>query len=169
MLYYTRLPYTVLHCIILYNSHVGSVAQTVRRSPPTAEVPSSRLGHSEYRSERNGTSVNFPRGVSVFPYQKFPSIIFLHSSHSFHFICSCDGASGVVERYPCYSKTKVMVCPLQAKEAHGGCKSPYIHSQRTRRGNPSIHPRYSFCRRLSGPEDRSGQERVKNKVLKLMF
>ena len=86
----------------------GLVAQAVRRSPPTAGVPSSRLGPSMWvRGGRNGVWVGFSRGFSRFP---LPPISFHHfstliSSISFHFIRPCDGASGVVGRHPCYSRT----------------------------------------------------------------
>ena len=54
---------------------------------------------------RNRVCVGF-LGVSlVFPYHKFHSTIFPHSSHSFRFIRPCDGASGVIWRHPCYSQT----------------------------------------------------------------
>ena len=57
------------------------MAQAVRRSPPTAGVPSSRLGHSMWVScERNGVWVGFSRGFSRFPLR--------HSSHPFRFISS---------------------------------------------------------------------------------
>ena len=79
----------------------GLVAQAVRRSPPTAGVPSSRLGPSMW------VCVGFSRGFSRFP---LPQISFHHfstliSSISFHIIRPCDGASGVVGRHPCYSQT----------------------------------------------------------------
>ena len=51
-------------------------------------------------------------GVSlVFPYHKFHSTIFPHSSHSFRFIPPCDGASGVIWRHPCYSETFIASHP----------------------------------------------------------
>ena len=75
------------------------MAQAVRRSPPTAEVPSSRLGPSMWiRGGRNGVWVGFSRGFSRFP---LPQVSFHHfSSISFHFISPCDCASGVVGRHP---------------------------------------------------------------------
>ena len=133
------------------------MAQAARRSPPTAGVPSSRLGPSMwislwtkrglgrfftgflqfspttnswrkqlgarlpllgsrvrisvppcgFRGGWNGVWVGFSRGFSHFP---LPQISFhyfstLISSISFHFICPCDCASGVVGRHPCYSRT----------------------------------------------------------------
>ena len=60
-----------------------------------------------FRGGRNGVWVGFSRGFSRFP---LPHIAFHHfftliSSISFHFIRPCDGASGVVGRHPCYSRT----------------------------------------------------------------
>ena len=77
------------------------MAQAVRRSPPTAGVLSSRLGHSMWVSWWT------KRGISRFP---LPQISFHHfsiliSSTSFHFISPFDGASGVVGRHPCHSLT----------------------------------------------------------------
>ena len=86
----------------------GLVAQAVRRSPPTAGVPSSRLGHSMwFRGGRNGVWVGFSRGFSRFPLSQlsFHHFSTLISSISFHFISPCVGASGVVGRHPCYSRT----------------------------------------------------------------
>ena len=62
------------------------------------------------RGGRNGVWVGFSRGFSLFPYHNFHSTIFstLISSISFHFICPCDGASGVVGRHPCYSRTYII-------------------------------------------------------------
>ena len=60
-----------------------------------------------FRGGRNGVWVGFSWGFSRFP---LPQISFHHfstliSSISFHFISPCDGASGVVGRHPCYSRT----------------------------------------------------------------
>ena len=61
-----------------------------------------------FRGGRNGVWVGFSRGFSHFP---LPQISFHHfstliSSISFHFIISpCDGATGVIGRHPCYSRT----------------------------------------------------------------
>ena len=91
-----------------YEMPGGLVAQVVRRSPLIAWVPSSRLGHSMwFRGGRNGVWVGFSRGFSRFP---LPHISFHHfstliSTISFRFIRPCDGASGVVGRHPCYSRT----------------------------------------------------------------
>ena len=86
----------------------GLVAQAVRRSPPTAGVPSSCLGHSMWVSwwTKRGLG-RFSWGFSRFPllqisFHHFSTLI---SSISFHFISPCDGASGVIGRHPCYSRT----------------------------------------------------------------
>ena len=60
-----------------------------------------------FHGGRNGVWVGFSRGFSRFP---LPQISLHHfstliSSISFHFIRPCDGASGVVGRHPCYSRT----------------------------------------------------------------
>ena len=87
----------------------GLVAQAVRRSPPTAAL-GSRVRVSVtpcgFRGGRNGVWVGFSWGFSRFP---LPEISFHHfstliSSISFHFIRPCDGASGVIDRHPCYSQ-----------------------------------------------------------------
>ena len=86
----------------------GLVAQAVRRSPPTAGVPVCvSVTPCGFRGGRNGVWVGFSRGFSHFPlpqlsFHHFPTFI---SSISFHFISPCDGASGVVGRHPCYSRT----------------------------------------------------------------
>ena len=92
---------------ILY-IHSGLVAQAVRRSPPTAGVPSSHLGPSMWVSwwTKRGLG-KFFSGFLPFP---LPQISFRHfstliSSISFHIISPCDGASGMVIRHPCYSRT----------------------------------------------------------------
>ena len=60
-----------------------------------------------FRGGQNEVWVGFSRGFSHFP---LPQISFHHfftliSSISLHFICPCDGATGVVGRHPCYSLT----------------------------------------------------------------
>ena len=86
----------------------GLVAQAVRRSPPTAGV---RVRVSVppcgFRGGRNGVWVGFSRGFSRFalPQISFHHFSILISSISFHFISPSDGASGVVGRHPCYSRT----------------------------------------------------------------
>ena len=78
--------------IIEYCKHKkgGIVAQAVRRSPPTAGVPSSRLGHSMWVSwwTKRGSGQVFLGVSPVFPYHKFHSTISPHSSHPFRFISS---------------------------------------------------------------------------------
>ena len=84
------------------------MVQAVRRSPPTTGVPSLHLGPPcGFRGGRNGVWVGFSRGFFRFP---LPQISFHHFSTltsfiSFHFISPCDGASGMVGRHPCYSRT----------------------------------------------------------------
>ena len=84
------------------------MVQAVRLSPPTAGVPSSRLGHSMWVSW--WTKLGLGRFFSGFLSFSLPQISFHHfstlvSSISFHFISPCDGASGLVGRHPCYSRT----------------------------------------------------------------
>ena len=66
------------------------MAQAVRRSPPTAGVPSSRLGHSMWVSwwMKRGLGRFFSGFSPVFPYHKFHSTISPHSSRPFRFISS---------------------------------------------------------------------------------
>ena len=56
---------------------------------------------------RNGVWVGFSRNFSRFllPQISFHHFSTLNSFVSFHFIRLCDGASGVVSRHPCYSRT----------------------------------------------------------------
>ena len=82
----------------LFNS--GLVAQSVRRSPPTAGVPSSRLGHSMWVSWWMKRDLGrFSWGLSPFsPATNFiPLCLHTHLIHFvlFHFIRTSDGASGV--------------------------------------------------------------------------
>ena len=81
--------------------------QAVKRSPPAAGDPSSRLRHSMFGFLVDETeSVLRFLGVSpTFPCHKFHSTIYPHSLHSFHFICPCDDASGMVGRHPCKLQT----------------------------------------------------------------
>ena len=60
-----------------------------------------------FRGGRNGVWVGFSRGFSHFslPQTSFHHFSTLISSISFRFICPCDGATGVVGRHPCYSRT----------------------------------------------------------------
>ena len=64
------------------------MAQAVRCSPPTAGVPSSRLGPSMWVSwwTKRGLGGFFSGFFPVFPYHKFHSTISPHSSHPFRFI-----------------------------------------------------------------------------------
>ena len=83
------------------------MAQAVRRSPPTAGVPSSRLGLSMWVSwwTKRGLGKFFSGFLPFSPTTNFiPHFSTLISSISFNFISPCDGASGVVGRHPCYSR-----------------------------------------------------------------
>ena len=72
------------------------MAQAVRRSPPTAGVPSSRLGPSmEFRGGRNWVWVGFSRDFSRFP---LPQISFHHSPHSSHPFCFISSALVMVHQ-----------------------------------------------------------------------
>ena len=98
--------FSLFWVVILWYS--GLVAQAVRRSPPTAGVPSSRLGHSVWVSwwTKRGLGRFFSGFLPFSPNLlqiSFHHFSTLTSSISFHFICPCDGASGVVGRHPCYS------------------------------------------------------------------
>ena len=88
-----------------YKKVGGLVAQAVRSSPPTAGVPSSRLGPSIWVSwwTKWGLGRFFTGFLPVSPTTNFIPP-FLHT-HPFHFIRPCDGASGVVGWHPCYSWT----------------------------------------------------------------
>ena len=79
--------------------------------PPTAGATSSHLCHSMWAW---GTKPSQGRFSLVFPYHKFHSTIFPHSSHSFRFIRPCDSASGVVWWHPCYSQTSItsLICNI---------------------------------------------------------
>ena len=72
---------------------------------------------------------------------------------------------------------KVKVSLLQAMKAHGGCgcKGPHIFTatalRRGRVASPTLGrlypgeiPRYSFYRRLSGPQGQSGHEGLKKNL-----
>ena len=79
------------------------------QAPPTAGVPSSSLGHSMWVSwwTKRGLGRFFSGFLPFSPTTNFiPPFLHTHLIHfSFHFICPCDGASGVVGRHPCYSRT----------------------------------------------------------------
>ena len=77
------------------------------RLPPLGSRVRVSVTPCGFRGGRNGVWVGYSRGVSRFP---LPQISFHHfstliSSISFHFINPCDGASGLVGRHPCYSRT----------------------------------------------------------------
>ena len=77
------------------------------RLPPLGSRVRVSVPSCGFRGGRNGVWVGFSRGFFRFP---LPPISFHHfstliSSISFHFILPCDGASGVVGRHPCYSRT----------------------------------------------------------------
>ena len=77
------------------------------RLPPLGSRVCVSVPPCGFRGGRNGVWVGFSRGFSRFP---LPQISFHHfstliSSISFHFIRPCSGASGVVGRHPCYSRT----------------------------------------------------------------
>ena len=84
------------------------MSQAVRPSLPTAGVPSSRLGHSMRVSwwTKWGLGKFFTGFLPFSPTTNFSHhFCTLISYNSFHFIRPCDGASGVVGRHPCYSRT----------------------------------------------------------------
>ena len=100
---------SLLSCIILMQG--DSVTQAVRRSPPTAGVPNSRLAHSMRVSQWTKLSLGrFFLGLLFFSLARNFIPPFLHTNPhsfnfvSFHFIHPCDGTSGVVDRY-FYSQT----------------------------------------------------------------
>ena len=82
------------------------MAQAVRRSPPAAGVATRSL-HVGFVVDETGVWVGFSRGFSGFP---LPQLSFHHfstliSSILFHFNRPCDGATGVVDRHSCSSRT----------------------------------------------------------------
>ena len=85
----------------------GSVAQAVKRSPPTAGVPSLHVDHYMWVSwwTKRDLARFFSGFLQFLPpqisFHNFPTLI---SSILFHFIRPCDGASGMVGRHPCYSR-----------------------------------------------------------------
>ena len=77
------------------------------RLPPLGSQVRVSVTPCGFRGGRNGIWVGFSQGFSHFP---LPAISFLHFSTlisyiSFHFISPCGGASGVVGRHHCYSRT----------------------------------------------------------------
>ena len=94
--------------IIIYPCVVGLVAQAVRRSPPTAGVPSSRLGPTMWVSwwTKRGLGRFFTGFLPFSPTTNFiPPFLHTHLIHFVSFHPPLDGASGVVGRHPCYSRT----------------------------------------------------------------
>ena len=97
---------------ILYIHYIHTWAASWRkrlgaRLPPLGFRVRVSVPPCGFRGGRNGVWVGFSRGFSRFP---LPPISFHHfsiliSSISFHFIRLCDGASGMVGRHPCYSRT----------------------------------------------------------------
>ena len=86
----------------------GLVAQAVKRSPPTAGVASSRLGPPTWVSwwTKRGLGRFFTGFLPFSPTTNFiPPFLHTHLIHFVSFIRPCDGASGVVGRHPCYSRT----------------------------------------------------------------
>ena len=86
------------------------MAQAVRRTPPTAGVPSSRLGHSMWVSWLTKRSLGrlFSGILPFSPTINFiPPFLHTHLIHfvTVHFISPCHGTSGVVGRHLCYSQT----------------------------------------------------------------
>ena len=118
----------------------------------------------------------------------FPSLYLRHSSFSNSSVASptsqlvlqrffrfsyVTGSSLTSPSEPPMVYIKVKVSPLQAMKAHGGCgcKVPHIPLWWGRMASPTLGrftpeeiPRYSFYRRLSGPQDQSGHEGVKKNL-----
>ena len=77
------------------------------RLPPLGSRVRISVSPCGFCGGRNGVWIGFSQGFSRFP---LPQISFHHfstliSSISFRFISPCDGASGMVGRHPCYSRT----------------------------------------------------------------
>ena len=133
--------------------------QAVRRSPPIAGVPSSRLGYSKWSSWWTKRSVGwFILRVSPFsPITSFiPQFLHIHLIHfvSFNFIHPCDGASGVVRRHPWYSqifKYRGFIAshsPVSDKELRIINKYNVCPFYSTRNGSP---PEFLKCYHLGRP------------------
>ena len=89
------------HCVLpSLTIKSGSMPQAVRRSPPTAGVPSSRLSHSMWVSWWTKRSLGFLMLQILFHH--FST---LFSLILFHFIHPSDDASRVIGLFPCYSQT----------------------------------------------------------------
>ena len=81
------------------------MTQAVIRSPLTAEVPSSSLGHSMWVSWLTKRSLGrIFSGFPVFLRQKYISTISPHSFITFYYNFPWDGASGMVSRHPSQSQ-----------------------------------------------------------------
>ena len=99
---------TVLNFRTLNDSLAASWRKRLgARLPPLGSRVRVSVPPCGFRGGRNEVWVGFSRGFSRFP---LPPISFHHFSTlisfiSFHFIRPCDGASGVVGRHPCYSRT----------------------------------------------------------------
>ena len=94
-------------CIYAHTLTQELRGKVVSHSLPTAGVPSSHSSHSMWFS----WWVNQSLGSGLLPFSFATNSIspFLHTHliHFvlYHFICPCDGASGLVSRRPCYSQT----------------------------------------------------------------
>ena len=103
---------TLMMMVLLFTIIILFIAASWRkrlgaRLPPQGSRVRVSVTPCGFRGGRNGVWGGFSRGFSRF---LLPQISFHHfstiiSSISFHFICPCDGASGVVGRHPCYSRT----------------------------------------------------------------
>ena len=91
---------------IEYNRAASWCKRLDARLPPLGSRVRVSVPPCGFRGGRNGVCVGFSRGFSCFPLQHFiPPFLHNLSSISFHFLSPCDGASGVVGRHPCYSRT----------------------------------------------------------------
>ena len=99
-LYYATGITLALHIHITGLNLGQTRAKAVRRSPPTAGVPSSRLCLSMWVSWFLGVTPISPTTNSIPPFLHTLLIHFV----SFNFIRPCVVASGVVCRHPCYSQ-----------------------------------------------------------------
>ena len=106
-----RIVFRVNVFIIMLNIILGKVASWRKRLdarlPPLGSRVRVSVTPCGFCGGQNGVWVGFSRGFCRFP---LPQISFHHfstfiSSISFHFISPCDGASGMVGRHPCYSRT----------------------------------------------------------------
>ena len=86
-----------------YNREVQRNRLDVRLPPPKSRVRVSVIPCG-FRDGRKGIWVGFSRAFSRFPLAATFITQFPHT-HLIRFIGTCDGASGVVGRNPCYSLT----------------------------------------------------------------